>query len=560
MFKKKGGLAFKPKIPSARPRPAIASSQSQSAKPVETPVAPNLTAQQSAIHTPQLSPPESPSPDAATSISEQIEPPAKELQPVPVASTSQGEILGKLIEKPQPSIETLVDIFTNGEASKSDAPSIETTPAEHQPDPAITPALAISVAPEQSQERHESPSETPEIATPETSISTSDETPAPAPTKSKALPKPRTRKAAAKTKEAIEADGEVAKPKKRTRRSAVQHADTGDESSEPATKKPRNRNPTPGEAKARKTRSVTPEDAENQVVDLQKLTMADLTNDLRIGKKFSRHDELRERERQKRLKAKLKEDGIDMSEADGGFETPKSSSSQPPPAPSSSTPGGQGSGVQLRIVDGQIVLDQSSLVLDRHARAAATQGDMEIIEENDFTRLITSSSFMTTSKLKGPNIWTSEETERFYHGLRMFGTDFQMLAAMFPGKSRRHVKLKYNREERHCPGLVTEAVSGLKTVKMDIEEYKAATGAEFESVESIEAEHNRIAEEFENEQKRIADEQAEIMRKKREQLFADDDGSGTMDQEGIVQKKKKSKKKRMEEAGAYGDVEVIQEL
>jgi transcription factor TFIIIB component B'' len=178
--------------------------------------------------------------------------------------------------------------------------------------------------------------------------------------------------------------------------------------------------------------------------------------------------------------------------------------------------------------------------MDRHARAAATQGDMETIEENDFTRLITSSSFMTSSKLRGPNVWTPEETELFYRGLRMFGTEFEMISRMFPRKQRRHIKLKFNREERHNPKLIDAALIGEKTMKMDIDEYKALTSTEFESVESIEAEHRRAEEAFEAERKRIADEQEEAMRKKREELFADDDEG---DEGGAEKTKKKGKRK-----------------
>jgi transcription factor TFIIIB component B'' len=279
--------------------------------------------------------------------------------------------------------------------------------------------------------------------------------------------------------------------------------------------------------------------------------MSDLTRDLRIGKKFSRHDELRERERKARLKAKLEKDG-DASEAgldDTQSPTPApASTNESTVQPKSDTPGNTStpsaaaapSGPQFRIVDGQIVVDQSSLVMDRHARAAAARGnqDMETIEENDFTRLITSSSFMNTSKLKGPNIWTEPETELFYRGLRMFGTEFEMISKMFPGKQRRHIKLKYNREERHNPARINAAAFGEKTIKIDIDEYRAFTGAQYESVETIEAEQRKIEETYEAERQRVADEQAEIMRKKKEELFADEDG-----EEGDFKKKRKGKKK-----------------
>jgi transcription factor TFIIIB component B'' len=292
------------------------------------------------------------------------------------------------------------------------------------------------------------------------------------------------------------------------------------------------------------------------MVDLQKLKMSDLTRDLHIGKKFSRHDELRDRERQARIKAKLEKDGIEVDKDGDGDGDDASTSGQVKPAsgtPAASSPaasrpaaGAAAAGPQFRIVDGQIVLDQSSLVMDRHARAVATQQDMETIEENDFTRLITSSSFMNNSKLRGPNIWSAEETELFYHALRTFGTDFEMISKMFPGKQRRHIKLKFNREERHSPALIDAALIGEKTSKMDIDEYKAYTGSEFESVESIEAEQRKIQEGFEAEQKRLADEQAEIMRKKREELFADDDN--TNDQG----RRKKGSKKKGKDPLQYG--------
>ncbi|ODA79657.1 hypothetical protein RJ55_05251 [Drechmeria coniospora] len=276
--------------------------------------------------------------------------------------------------------------------------------------------------------------------------------------------------------------------------------------------------------------------------------MADLTKDLRIGKKFSRHDELRDRERLARLKSKVGKDGELMEGVDSGSASPipdnrlkksgtPGSSSTPAPAATS--------GPQFRIVDGQIVVDQSSLVMDRHARAAAAHAgeDMETIEENDFTRLITSSSFMNTSKLKGPNIWNDAETELFYRGLRMFGTEFEMISRMFPGKQRRHIKLKFNREERHNPARIDAALIGEKTIKMDIEEYRAFTGAEYESVETIEAEQRKIQEGYEAERQRVVDEQAEIMRKKRDELFADDDENGG---------KKKRGKNKGKQAISYG--------
>jgi transcription factor TFIIIB component B'' len=54
--------------------------------------------------------------------------------------------------------------------------------------------------------------------------------------------------------------------------------------------------------------------------------------------------------------------------------------------------------------------------------------------------------------------WSVEATAKFYRALAQFGTDFTMLAQMFPSRQRRHIKLKFNREERAHPDLIKRAL------------------------------------------------------------------------------------------------------
>ncbi|CAM1505500.1 Fc.00g111370.m01.CDS01 [Cosmosporella sp. VM-42] len=577
MFKKKGGLAFKPKIPSARPRPATPAAPPKPSEPQPPTDSPSQAPTQE-VHDPSV--PELSSNATAEanthgsqeSFSQKTRaqpPPESSSAPARQGDTATGDTADKQSSTASTSEKTH-DANTSGQEIPVDssATNVETnTPVEStasQSAPVINKSeqVASSVTHENTLPVHAhyrqginlglpTPGSTaPEeaTATEVSAISSNDwaESSQPTPTietpqASSARPKPRTRRQSAKTtQDKADGDEDTARPKKRQSRTALE----GDAT---VPKKPRKRkestqNGAETPARRRRARSVTPEDAETQVVDLQKLKMSDLTKDLHIGRKFSRHDELRERERKSRLRSKSGEPAEGEREDTG---TPTPDGSQPPPKkdtpPATASGPTAAAGPQFRIVDGQIVVDQSSLVMDRHARDAAAQGDMETIEENDFTRLITSNSFMNTSKLKGPNIWNDEETELFYRGLRMFGTDFEMISKMFPGKQRRHVKLKYNREERHCPGRIDAAVMGVKTIKLDIEEYKAFTGHEFESVESIEAEQRKAQEDFEAEQKRIVDEQAEIERKKREELFADEDDGG-----------KKKKKKGKKQTIVYG--------
>eukprot|EP00826_Nyctotherus_ovalis_P043612 TRINITY_DN4611_c0_g1_i1.p1 TRINITY_DN4611_c0_g1~~TRINITY_DN4611_c0_g1_i1.p1 ORF type:complete len:265 (+),score=59.04 TRINITY_DN4611_c0_g1_i1:229-1023(+) len=47
--------------------------------------------------------------------------------------------------------------------------------------------------------------------------------------------------------------------------------------------------------------------------------------------------------------------------------------------------------------------------------------------------------------------WLPEETERFYKALQIFGTDFSIIVRLLPGRSRKQIKNKFNREERENP-------------------------------------------------------------------------------------------------------------
>ncbi|KAK9436147.1 transcription factor tfiiib component [Metarhizium brunneum] len=562
MFKKKGGLAFKPKAPVARPRPGASAPTTKTAPPPQSTIddgsetlpetVPEVIEKEPDTHEITHGVPQT----AAQKLAKE---PEKEIPVEPSRRTTRRASQLESSSRPQVPKETPAASGTTSttvpvtEPPKADTPSQSAPSARTRRQSAAKPPPRTSIeTPEQSTSSEEGgtarttapPRET------QSSSATASEEPTSA---SRASIRTRARRPSTTGADATTSapEGEPSRPKKRQRKASRQH--DGTETPAPRKHKTSTPNATGSRSSSRRARSLTPEDAEDQVVDLQKLKMSDLTRDLRIGKKFSRHDELRERERKARLKLKLDKDGDTPSEAGvDGTQSPapgstngtttkaNSSTSTPSTAAAAAAAAAATAGPQFRIVDGQIIVDQSSLVMDRHARAAAARAneDMETIEENDFTRLITSSSFMNTSKLRGPNVWTDPETELFYRGLRMFGTEFEMISKMFPGKQRRHIKLKFNREERHNPKLIDAAVMGEKTIRIDIDEYRAFTGAEFESLETIEAEHRKIEETYEAERQRVADEQAEIMRKKKEELFADEDG-----EDGGLKKKGKGKKK-----------------
>lgn len=310
--------------------------------------------------------------------------------------------------------------------------------------------------------------------------------------------------------------------------------------------------------------------------------MEDLTKDLRIGKKFSRHDELVDRLREKRrqyrrerlLSKKIQgqspglnsgalsahnssrdgsvlgdESGLEPDSArgngnrSGGGHTAadilrKARATDAVTAAASVLAAATASvakmqrtqqavtGPQFEIIDGAIVVNQASLVHDRHAAAAAEAGELEEVEENDFTRQTTSNTYLKPGKLRGPNAWTEAETELFYRALSMFGTSFDLICKWFPGKSRRHIKMKFNREDKLRPQRITEALVGQNKVAIDVDEYMARTGLTLHATETIDAEYALRQAEHDAEQQRIVDEQQEALRKKREALFGPRNGGG----------------------------------
>ncbi|ERT02025.1 hypothetical protein HMPREF1624_00320 [Sporothrix schenckii ATCC 58251] len=314
----------------------------------------------------------------------------------------------------------------------------------------------------------------------------------------------------------------------------------------------------------RRERSLTPEDAETRTVDHRELKMEDLTKDLRIGKKFSRHDELVDRLREKRRlyrrerllsKKNQGQDGgplsTNNSSREGSILGDEASGSNTAAAVIAGAPNGSEAaaaaasvlaaatkslansklkasqavtGPQFEIIDGAIVVNQASLVHDRHAAAAAEAGELEEVEENDFTRQTTSNTYLKPGKLRGPNAWTEAETELFYRALSMFGTSFDLICKWFPGKSRRHIKMKFNREDKLHPQRITEALVGQNKVAIDVDEYMARTGVTLHATETIDAEYALRQAEHDAEQQRIIDEQAEALRKKREALFGPRNG------------------------------------
>lgn len=236
------------------------------------------------------------------------------------------------------------------------------------------------------------------------------------------------------------------------------------------------------------------EDLENHEIDVDSTTMFDLTRDRGYGKVSERETKMsaidwKEVQRKRLEEAEAIRSGQDPSttaaqpaennqdgEGENNQETPR-----PPPVVS---------GPRLRLdAEGNLVVDEESLRIDRQAQAARNAENLTVTENDDLTKRINSMSWINERrrdptdrvpffKMKS-DPWSDEETDRFYEALRMFGTDFFIISKMFPPKTRRQIKLKFIREERLDPARVNRVLAG-EAVPMNLESFAEATGQNLE--------------------------------------------------------------------------------
>ena len=116
------------------------------------------------------------------------------------------------------------------------------------------------------------------------------------------------------------------------------------------------------------------------------------------------------------------------------------------------------SGPRIRIVNGEMIIDESSLVVE--TPSALEDGDLQRVEEGAL-RYVSAASFRTRSTASRVR-WTDPMTNRFYEGLSYFGTDFGLISLLFPGMTRQQIKLKFNSEERANPSRVNASLLNRK--------------------------------------------------------------------------------------------------
>lgn len=330
------------------------------------------------------------------------------------------------------------------------------------------------------------------------------------------------------------------------------------------TTKPRNRKPnrtTTGEngtggerqkrPRARQKREPTPEGADAIEIAPTAMKMSDLCKDMRTGKVSKRELELRNMEAaDQERKQRAQQDG----ESTEPTPVKQNGDAAPPaPEPDQNPENKSQAGPVMRIVNGEIVLDTASLQVDRHADATRNLGELEDVVENSLTRKINQASYGKRSKTES---WDEEMTDLFYRGLRMFGTDFMMISKMFPGRSRRQIKLKFNNEERRNPGLIKDTLMG-PSETIDIATYSEMTNTVYDDPKAIQQELDEEKKQIEDRHAKEKEAQEELLRNPD---GADEDGKtapGADKNNGPSAKTKQRNNKKQAKSMAGGTEEIV---
>lgn len=260
-----------------------------------------------------------------------------------------------------------------------------------------------------------------------------------------------------------------------------------------------------GKARARKRkRKLGSEEAESHEIVPSEVLMADLVKDQGLGKSSRREAEMQKIDwlEVKRKRREAQEEAL--REEQRQKEARKNGRPLPPPGPHVAE--------RLVLVNGQMVIDESSRVIDRNAETAREAEQVEdAIDEDRLTKRVNQSTVgRKPGAMRTYSTWDDEQTEQFYQGLRMFGTDFMMISKMFPDTSRAVIKKKFNKEEKLNPERVFEALNSKQPIDLqafsemtdttyadpkdfykELEEEKARLEAEDAKMRAEEAQHDQ---------------------------------------------------------------------
>lgn len=112
---------------------------------------------------------------------------------------------------------------------------------------------------------------------------------------------------------------------------------------------------------------------------------------------------------------------------------------------------------KLVLKDGKVKLEVPSFEAE-----TKEQGPIEVFQ--DKKKFTTSNSF---KNINHSEKWTEDETEKFFRALEIFGTDFSLIAKLFPNRNRNQIKNKFLKEERVSKEKVDAIFKGSSSKKLN---------------------------------------------------------------------------------------------
>ncbi|KAF2273865.1 uncharacterized protein EI97DRAFT_503246 [Westerdykella ornata] len=311
-------------------------------------------------------------------------------------------------------------------------------------------------------------------------------------------------------------------------------------------------------------RESTPSDAEKIRIDEESTFMASVAAvHFRTGKLSRRERAMREINWEEVKERRRKEEALGVPRLSKRSEVDEELNRA---AEAYSETHHQVTGPRYEVVDGEIVVVETSATVPVDVNGEEIDA-REVVEEGDLTARITTRSFLREGKrfpeqfmLPGQGTrWNRELTERFYDALQTFGTDFGMISTLFPGSTRRSIKLKFNREEKENPAGIKAALNGQRNSNWDDYLKKSGmTDDHFLDPKAIEEELNAERErmQVEIDAARAAAEEERRQRRIAGAELSEEEDAGQADG-GKKKRRKREKKVVFQDAG---NVEILGEI
>lgn len=111
--------------------------------------------------------------------------------------------------------------------------------------------------------------------------------------------------------------------------------------------------------------------------------------------------------------------------------------------------------------DGSLIINEESLVVN--TKKTVVEEETEAIDESENT-----TTYASFRKPQVRQIWSKQETEKFYYALSSIGTDFTLMLKVFPNKTRADLKKKFVKEDRENRSKIEKAFRERKPFDMEV--------------------------------------------------------------------------------------------